>query len=104
MMRRGIAGLLTALVLVWGASLAASAQLKAPPKKAAPKLMSKTLDINSAPEADLVALGIDKAVAKKIVDGRPYRNKRELVSRQMLTLDQYNKLKDQIVAKQPSGK
>ena len=51
------------------------------------------VDINSAAEADIAAVGIDKAIAKKIVEGRPYRNKRDLVTRQLLSQDQYDKVK-----------
>ena len=89
------------LVLVWTASAGAQMQnsQKAPPKTTVKKMI---VDINSATESDLsVLLGVDKAVAKKIIEARPFRNKRELVSRQFLTLDQYNKVKDQIVAKRP---
>ena len=60
----------------------------------------KQVDINSASEEEMVAIGIEKAAAKKIVDARPYRNKTELVSRQLLTKAQYDKLKDSLVAKQ----
>lgn len=59
----------------------------------------KQLDINSASEAEMVSIGIDKAVAKKIIEARPYRNKTELVSRQLLTKVQYDKLKDSLIAK-----
>ena len=61
----------------------------------------KQLDINTATEEEMVAIGIEKAAAKKIVDARPYRNKSELVSKQLLTRAQYDKLKDLIVARQP---
>src|SRR5262245_56009859 len=61
----------------------------------------KPVDINSASEEEIAATGIDRPVAKKIVQGRPYRNKLELVSRQILTRDQYDKLKSSLVAKQP---
>src|SRR5207244_1487359 len=60
----------------------------------------KQLDINSATEEEMVSIGIEKAAAKKIVDARPYRNKAELVSRQLLTKVQYDKFKDSLVAKQ----
>jgi hypothetical protein len=60
----------------------------------------KQLDINSASEEEMVAIGIEKAAARKIVEARPYRNKTELVSRQLLTKAQYDKLKDSLVAKQ----
>ena len=60
----------------------------------------KQLDINSASEDEMVSIGIEKAAAKKIVEARPYRNKAELVSRQILTKAQYDKLKASLVAKQ----
>jgi competence protein ComEA len=101
MLRRTMAGAI-ALALVCTFSLYA-AQIKEmpknPPKSASPK--PAIVDINSAPEPDIVALGVDRAVAKKIVDARPFRNKRELVTRKLLTPEQYDKLKDQLVAKQP---
>ena len=62
----------------------------------------KQLDINSATEEEMVSIGIEKAAAKKIVDARPYRNKTELVSRQLLTKAQYDKLKDSLIAKRSS--
>ena len=61
----------------------------------------KPLDINTATEAEIVAVGIDKVAAKKIVENRPYRNKTELVSKMLLTRDQYDKVKDAIIARQP---
>ena len=65
------------------------------------KAALKPLDINSATEDEIVAVGIDKAIAKKIVESRPYRNKAELVSRMLLTRAQYDKVKDALVARQP---
>ena len=62
----------------------------------------KQIDINSATEEEMVAIGIEKAAAKKIIEVRPYRAKTELVSKQLLTRVQYDKLKDQLVAKQPA--
>jgi competence protein ComEA len=64
----------------------------------------KQIDINSASEEEMVAIGIEKATARKIIEARPYRAKTELVSRQFLTRTQYDKLKDLLVAKQPTGK
>jgi hypothetical protein len=60
----------------------------------------KQVDINTATEEEMVAIGIEKAAAKKIIEARPYRNKAELVSKQLLTKTQYDKLKDLIIAKQ----
>jgi DNA uptake protein ComE-like DNA-binding protein len=59
------------------------------------------VDINAAPEADLVSIGIERTAAKKIVEGRPWRSKRDLVTKQVLTKEQYEKLKDSLIAKQP---
>jgi DNA uptake protein ComE-like DNA-binding protein len=96
MVRRSFVGMLVlAVALVW--SVAAGAQTKS---MATPKVV----DINTAPEAEIAAIGIDKPVAKKIVEGRPYRNKRDLLTRQLLTKEQYEKVKDLVVAKQVAAK
>jgi len=84
---------LRALGILWIAlALAVSSLMVAQSKK--------QLDINSASEEEMISIGIEKAVAKKIVEARPYRNKTELVSRQLLTKTQYDKLKDSLVARQ----
>lgn len=98
MLRRSLAAVF-ALALVWTVSL--SAQLKDAPKKPTKPVI---VDINSAPEADIVSVGIDKPVAKKIVEGRPYRNKRDLLTRELLTKEEYEKVKDRIVAKRLPAK
>jgi len=98
MLRRSFSGIVV-LVLVSGILL--GAQVKELPKTPVRPASASIVDINSAAEADIAAVGIDRPVAKKIVEGRPYRNKRDLVTRQLLTLEQYNKVKDTIVAKRP---
>lgn len=92
MLRRNAIGMtVLAAALVWSSTaLAQSKAMNAP----------KIVDVNSAPEAEIVAVGIDKPTAKKIVEGRPYRNKRELLTRQLLSKEQYEKVKDLLVAKQ----
>jgi DNA uptake protein ComE-like DNA-binding protein len=64
----------------------------------------RVVDINTATENDFVNVGIDRPLAKKIVDGRPYRTKRDLVTRQVLTKDQYEKFKAALIAKRTSTK
>jgi DNA uptake protein ComE-like DNA-binding protein len=57
------------------------------------------LDLNSASESDLLALpGINKRQAHRIVEDRPYRDKHEIVTRRIITEDEYLKIRDQIAA------
>jgi competence protein ComEA len=60
------------------------------------------LDINTASKADLSALpGIGDALSDKIIAGRPYTRKNQLVSKNIFPKATYDKIKDQIVARQP---
>ena len=62
---------------------------------------SEKLDLNTATEQELAALpGIGDVRSKAIVKGRPYKGKDELVERKILTQSVYNKIKDQVIAKQ----
>ncbi len=59
------------------------------------------LDINSATAAELDALpGIGKTYSKKIIDGRPYANKSQLVSKGIMPESVYKKIQDKVIAKQ----
>jgi len=59
------------------------------------------IDINTATEAQLKAIpGVGDAYSKKIIAGRPYAKKDQLVSKKILPKDVYDKIKDKIVAKQ----
>jgi competence protein ComEA len=61
------------------------------------------LDINTATPDQLKAIsGIGDAYAKRIIDGRPYTAKNQLLTRGILPAATYNKIKDQIIARRPT--
>jgi DNA uptake protein ComE-like DNA-binding protein len=71
------------------------------PKKKTTKKTGKTIDLNSAPKAELMRLpGVDEAMAGKIVAGRPYRSKYELVTRGIMPRGALQAIKKQISAHQ----
>jgi competence protein ComEA len=60
------------------------------------------LDINTATAAQLKAFpGIGDAYSKRIIDGRPYTAKNQLVTRGIIPQSTYDKIKDQIIASKP---
>ena len=61
---------------------------------------AKIVDINTATDAELKAIpGIGDAYAAKIIAGRPYANKAQLKSRNILPANVYEQVKDLIIAK-----
>ena len=76
---------------------------KASESKMAPAPKAELLDINSATADELDALpGVGKAYSAKIIAGRPYKGKDELVQKSIVPQATYDKIKDKIIAKQKS--
>ncbi len=59
------------------------------------------LDLNTATKDQLDALtGIGDTFAQKIIEGRPYKSKSDLVRKGVLPSSTYDKIKDQVTARQ----
>jgi len=97
-----------ALTLVFGVSSIARAQAdtSASSSKSAKTTAAnrEKLNVNSATKDQLDALpGIGETYAQKIIDGRPYRTKRDLVTRKIIPQATYEKIKEQIIAHQTTA-
>ena len=105
--------LVASMAFAQGSPAATPATPAAPAKTAAPaksekKMSTKAaaapmIDINSASKEDLMKLaGIGDATADKIIAGRPYTSKSELVKKDVLTQDQMKKIESHVMTKAPA--
>lgn len=92
---------IAALALFMSQGIAQPASPASAPQASSAKTSTTLLDINSATKDQLKDLpGIGDTYSQKIIDGRPYRAKTDLVQKKVLPQATYNKIKDMIIAKQ----
>jgi len=58
------------------------------------------LDLNTCSKEDLTKLGVTDADADKIIAGRPYAKKSDLLSKKIVSAKEYGKLRNHVIAKQ----
>jgi competence protein ComEA len=69
-----------------------------------PASKTEMVDVNSATATELKALpSITDSDAAKIIQGRPYADKSQLVTKKVISDATYEKIKDHVVAKYPKS-
>lgn len=104
-MKRNMFALCLLLSLCVGGALAqemmGGKKKPANPPAAEKQAKAELVDLNSCTREQLVALpGVGETYADKIIAGRPYKAKNELVSKNIVTAAAYKKFSSKVIAKQ----
>jgi len=85
-------------------TLPSATMAPAAPKSTAAAPKADLVDINSATAAELKMLpGVSDSDAGKIIQGRPYTDTNQLVSKKVVSETTYKKIRDHVVAKHPKS-
>jgi len=97
-----------ALIFTAASGWAADPKAAVKPAPAPEQKLEKTaelIDLNTATKAQLMTLtGIGELTVQRIIKNRPYAKKDQLKSMKILTAQEYDRIKDRIIARQPLKK
>jgi DNA uptake protein ComE-like DNA-binding protein len=108
----GVLAMVVALTFVaasgWAADSKAAVKPTPVPEQKWEKKTEKAvelIDLNTATKAQLMTLtGIGELTVQRIIKNRPYAKKDQLKSMKILTDQEYDRIKDRIIARQPPKK